>query len=78
MKEMSVFDDPSASPFVVGTSITDFALTGGAGLLESATGEGEEEEGKWRENQRCLCVSTQMALLVPMDVNVNMQKGSKL
>ena len=31
-------------------------------------GEGTEFEG-WRENQVCLAVATQMALIVPMEVN---------
>ncbi|KAJ3490354.1 hypothetical protein NLI96_g1473 [Meripilus lineatus] len=35
----------------------------------------------WRESQRCLCVATQMALLVSMDVNIrkgNNAGGAKL
>ncbi|CAL1706694.1 unnamed protein product [Somion occarium] len=47
----------------------------------SNIGEGSEQ-GDWREKQRCLAVSTQMALLVPMEVNKRRgekaQAGSKL
>lgn len=34
----------------------------------SNIGEGEEKDG-WKEHQRCLAVSTQMAILVPFAVN---------
>lgn len=50
----------------------------------SNIGEGEEKEG-WKEQQRCLAVSTQMAILVPFAVNrkraqkpTNGGDGSKL
>ena len=46
--------------------------------------EGEEKEG-WKEHQRCLAISTQMAILVPFAVNTkraqkngNGGNGSKL
>lgn len=44
----------------------------------SNIGEGEERDG-WRDKQRCLAISSQMALAIPMAVNRrNVEKLSKL
>ena len=38
--------------------------------------EGHEKEG-WKEHQRCLCVATQMALLLPIEVNLRQGRRSE-
>lgn len=44
----------------------------------SDIGEGTEKED-WRDTQRCLAVSTQMALMLPMSVNRKLGgRGAKL
>ena len=42
----------------------------------SEIGEGEVEEG-WRDKQVCLAIATQMALCVPMEVNLKNAKRGK-
>lgn len=43
----------------------------------SNIGEGKEVDG-WREEQVCLAISTQMALVVSMDVNARTASAAKL